>query len=346
MGLVLGAGGVVGGSWLIGALEALESETGWSPSSAESSAAPPPARSSARWPPAGSRRRSWPRTSAVARSTRSRSSRHARRPRRGADRATCAYRLQRALPPIGPGSWRMAVATLLRPRRHAPTALLAGWLPRGLHLDAADQRPRRALRPGRLARPRRLLGRRRRLRARAAASVFGRDDAPPASVGDAVAASCAIPGFYHPVKIGGAPLRRRRHLLGLEPRPALRRGPRPRRLPQPDVLARARSRRGARRARRGARCAAQPAGASATRRASCARPGTEVLHPPADRRRPARSWARTSWPATAASRSSSAPCARPRASSAPARRGRSCCRGRSRAAPGRSRAGRRAAAAA
>src|SRR3712207_595985 len=35
IGLVLGAGGVVGGSWLVGALEALESETGWSPSEAD-----------------------------------------------------------------------------------------------------------------------------------------------------------------------------------------------------------------------------------------------------------------------------------------------------------------------
>ena len=35
IGLVLGAGGVVGASWLIGALEALESETGWAPSDAE-----------------------------------------------------------------------------------------------------------------------------------------------------------------------------------------------------------------------------------------------------------------------------------------------------------------------
>jgi NTE family protein len=33
--------------------------------------------------------------------------------------------------------------------------------------------------------------------------VFGRSDAPNATVGQAVAASCAIPGFYHPVKIGG-----------------------------------------------------------------------------------------------------------------------------------------------
>ena len=33
--------------------------------------------------------------------------------------------------------------------------------------------------------------------------AFGRDDAPKASAGDAVAASCAIPGFYHPVKVAG-----------------------------------------------------------------------------------------------------------------------------------------------
>src|SRR3954465_2280359 len=35
VGLVLGAGGVVGASWLIGALEALQDETGWDPPDAE-----------------------------------------------------------------------------------------------------------------------------------------------------------------------------------------------------------------------------------------------------------------------------------------------------------------------
>ncbi|HSD81989.1 MAG TPA: hypothetical protein VLB47_15070, partial [Solirubrobacteraceae bacterium] len=35
VGLVLGAGGVVGASWLMGALDALESATGWSPGGAE-----------------------------------------------------------------------------------------------------------------------------------------------------------------------------------------------------------------------------------------------------------------------------------------------------------------------
>ena len=33
--------------------------------------------------------------------------------------------------------------------------------------------------------------------------TFGRDGAPPASVADAVAASCAIPGYYRPVEIAG-----------------------------------------------------------------------------------------------------------------------------------------------
>jgi NTE family protein len=33
--------------------------------------------------------------------------------------------------------------------------------------------------------------------------AFGRADAPPAALAEAVAASCAIPGFYRPVQIGG-----------------------------------------------------------------------------------------------------------------------------------------------
>src|SRR5439155_1642114 len=33
--------------------------------------------------------------------------------------------------------------------------------------------------------------------------AFGREDAPPADLADAAAASCAIPGFYRPVQIGG-----------------------------------------------------------------------------------------------------------------------------------------------
>ena len=35
VGLVLGAGGVLGGAWLTGALDALARETGWDPGSAD-----------------------------------------------------------------------------------------------------------------------------------------------------------------------------------------------------------------------------------------------------------------------------------------------------------------------
>jgi NTE family protein len=94
----------------------------------------------------------------------------------------------------------MALGTLLRPTRHAPTALLGGWLPRGFIStqpiselvetfvgDWPDHPGYRAVaadyRTGKRV-------------------AFGSPGAPPASVGEAVAASCAIPAFYHPVKIG------------------------------------------------------------------------------------------------------------------------------------------------
>ena len=210
IGLVLGAGGVVGGSWLIGALEALESETGWSPCSADvicgtSAGSAVGALTAAGIEP----------SLMAAYASGGAGDAVAELEARG-DRVTdglvqritdglgdMPYRLQRALPPIGPGSWRMAVSTLARPRRHAPAALLAGWLPRGFvstrpigelvdrFVDgswpegagqywavAADYATGRRV-------------------------VFGREGAPPADVRDAVAASCAIPGFYHPVKVGG-----------------------------------------------------------------------------------------------------------------------------------------------
>ena len=91
--------------------------------------------------------------------------------------------------------------------------------------------------------------------------AFGREDAPPRAVGEAVAASCAIPGFYHPVKIAGRRYVDGGDLLELEPRPARRPGPGPRRLPEPDVVARAGDGRLARRPRRAASCGPLPGGA-------------------------------------------------------------------------------------
>src|ERR671930_524679 len=152
VGLVLGAGGVLGASWLIGALEALEAETGW---------------------------------------------RALTDPLLGGD-----YRLQRALPPLGPGSWLLALNTLLHLRRHPPATVIAGWLPRGFIStapiqglverfvpDAWPEHPGYWAVAADYASGKRV--------------AFGRDDAPDARVAEAVAASCAIPGFYHPVKIAG-----------------------------------------------------------------------------------------------------------------------------------------------
>jgi NTE family protein len=204
-GVVLGAGGVVGASWLIGALEALESETGWRPSSADVIAG------TSAGSVIGAITASGVSPSLMAAyATGGTLDEVAEIEERG-DLSPSAlegalddmpYRLKLALPPVGPGSWRMVLSTLARPMRHAPSALLAGWLPRGF----ISTQPMSDL-VGRFVEgpwPEHpnywavaadyASGKR---------TVFGGDGAPPADVRDAVAASCAIPGFYHPVKIAG-----------------------------------------------------------------------------------------------------------------------------------------------
>jgi NTE family protein len=199
VGLVLGAGGVVGASWLVGALEALASETGWDPAEAEhivgtSAGSVIGALTAAGISPAhmtgyvggGS-------LDGVAEAEDRAGSLTARFE---AD----AYRLKLALPPIGPGSWRMALSTMCHPRSHAPSAMLSGWLPRGFVSTAPITRfverfvdDAWPAHPGFWAVAADYRDGRR--------VAFGRDGAPPVSVGRAVAASCAIPGFYHPVKV-------------------------------------------------------------------------------------------------------------------------------------------------
>src|ERR671922_2595780 len=131
VGLVLGAGGVVGGAWLTGGLYALATETGWDPAEADyivgtSAGSMMGALCASGVPP-------W---FMVA---------HSRgeifegvvdadgRPAAEADRAGGArFELERALPPIGPGSWRLALRTLSHPRRYPPATVATGWLPRGV----------------------------------------------------------------------------------------------------------------------------------------------------------------------------------------------------------------------
>jgi NTE family protein len=214
VGLVLGAGGVVGASWLIGALEALASETGWDPSSAEyivgtsagsvvgSLVADGIAPEHLAAYSAG---RALDEVDDVDGRVAKLAARMGGRQKLdeiaehlGGDE----LRLQLAPPPIGPGSWRLALSTLRHPRQYAASTVLAGWLPRGfvstrpisdlVETFVADDWPDHPnfwavaadYRDGHRV-------------------AFGREDAARATVGEAVASSCAIPGFYHPVSIDG-----------------------------------------------------------------------------------------------------------------------------------------------
>jgi NTE family protein len=200
VGLVLGAGGVLGGAWLTGGLHALASETEWDPGSADfivgtSAGAMIGALTAAGVPPwfmvAHSSGESFDGLLAADGS-----------PAADADRAAGAvYRVHRGVPVLGPGSLRMAFTALRNPLRHTPLQMMAGWIPAGLvSTDSLKDTVRRVVPEGWVDHPNFWAvacdyhsGRR---------VPFGRLDAPNAALADAVAASCAIPGFYRPVKIG------------------------------------------------------------------------------------------------------------------------------------------------
>jgi NTE family protein len=198
VGLVLGAGGVLGGAWLVGGMHALAEETGWDPGSADqivgtSAGAMVAGLSASGVPP-------WFMVAHSAGETDEIDS--AEDPDGSSRSAGAVYRLHRGMPALGPGSWRLALASLARPYRYSPAAMLAGWLPHGLiSSEPLKQTIRRVAgddwppHPGLwimacdLQRGERV--------------AFGRQGAPRAPLADAVAASCAIPGFYRPVEIDG-----------------------------------------------------------------------------------------------------------------------------------------------
>ena len=207
VGLVLGAGGVLGGAWLTGALHALAEETDWDPGSADfivgtSAGSMIGSLTAAGVPPwfmvAHSAGESFDGVFAADGTPASEAERD----------AGATFRLHRGLPAIGPGSLRMALTALSNPLRHTPLQVLAGWLPAGLvSTDSLKDTVRRAVPGDWVEHPNFWAvacdyhsGRR---------VPFGRLDAPNAHIADAVAASCAIPGFYRPVKSG-----RRRYIDG------------------------------------------------------------------------------------------------------------------------------------
>src|SRR5256885_7016461 len=130
IGLVLGAGGVMGGAWLTGALEALATETGWDPSGADrvvgtSAGSMLGALLVSGVPP-------WFMVAHSAGRTFQGLEDADGRPAGSASRSGGAqFRYAGGLPPVGPGSWQLILNSLRAPNRHRPSAMFAGWSPHG-----------------------------------------------------------------------------------------------------------------------------------------------------------------------------------------------------------------------
>ena len=193
VGLVLGAGGVLGAAWLAGALHAIATESGWDPGSADhvvgtSAGSIIGALLACGVPP-------WMMVA------------HSAGEGRDGDGATGQWsganiRLHRGVPAVGPGSWRLALGSLARPYRHSPASLIAGVLPDGPISTEPIRNTIRATCPRGWA-PHPNFWTVATDFASGQPVAFGSPGAPAAELADAVAASCAIPGFYRSVRIGG-----------------------------------------------------------------------------------------------------------------------------------------------
>ena len=201
VGLVLGAGGVQGGAWLTGALDAIAEDTGWDPATADyivgtSAGSMLGTLLAAGLPP-------WFMVAHSAGETFDGMT-DARGGFAGdADRSAGAkFNLERGAIPWFPGSPGLALRSALRPWRHTPAGVISGWAPRGMISTEPLREIVRSAVAGRwTSHPNHWVvacdyatGRR---------VTFGRSGAPEADLEDAVAASCAIPGFYRPVEILG-----------------------------------------------------------------------------------------------------------------------------------------------
>src|SRR6266480_2011289 len=128
VGLVLGAGGVLGGAWLTGGLAAVADETGWDPGSADyivgtSAGSMIGALVASGVPP-------WFMVAHSAGETFRGVVDAGGRPAGAASRSAGAvFKLHRGLPLPGPGSLRLGLAAIRKPLRYTPAAALAAWLP-------------------------------------------------------------------------------------------------------------------------------------------------------------------------------------------------------------------------
>jgi NTE family protein len=193
-GIVLGAGGVLGAAWSVGALCAIEEVAGLDPRSAEvllgTSAGSVLAALLAAGIPAPALRdhqRGVPVPGGVTIDW-------------DHDRDTGGALPVR--PRLAPGSPDLLRHGALHPRRVRPLVTLAGLLPRGVGSLEPLARAVSSVFPG-PEWPRDGLGIVALDYRTGRRVVFGWPGAPPATLAEAVTASCAIPGWYAPVVIGG-----------------------------------------------------------------------------------------------------------------------------------------------
>jgi NTE family protein len=197
---VLGAGGVLGGAWLAGGLAALADVTGWDPATADvivgtSAGSMIGALLACGVPP-------WFMVAHSAGETFPGLLDAKGQPTDEADRSAGGVLIRRkGVPDLRPLSIAYGLRALRNPRRHRAGAVAAAFAPRGLMSTRPLRETIQRVAPSGWSEHPGLwivatdssTGRR---------VVFGREDAPPADLSAAVAASCAVPGIYRPVRIG------------------------------------------------------------------------------------------------------------------------------------------------
>jgi NTE family protein len=196
VGLVLGAGGAVGRAFHVGALAALEEVTGWDPRDARVVVGTSAGSIVGALLRAGMSARdycAWTVREPVS-----------------AEAAAILQRFGgRSLPPTPPRrpeSWwpaapRLLLRAVARPWRFRLGAVAAAAMPQGaVRLDGLVEGFESTFGSGWPARPLWICAVSLESGARV---VFGREGGPAATVAEAVAASCAIPGWFAPVRIGG-----------------------------------------------------------------------------------------------------------------------------------------------
>lgn len=196
IGIVLGAGGVLGGAWMAGGLAALNRVTGWDPREADylvgtSAGAVFAALLAAGVSPEdfvpsraanGRFRQPWILSELVLESS---------------------YKPRSWIPRLPLGSWRLATEGILQgPGPWSVLKFLSGIAPTGtVSVEPIIRTVRRIAGSGCIAYPNcRIVATNYQSGER---TVFGADVVPEVGFAEAVAASCAVPGFFEPVSING-----------------------------------------------------------------------------------------------------------------------------------------------